>query len=246
MALGATLQGGEAAPRQRTLAHGLAYAGEGRSTGIRVAVSVRPAAPGTGIAFLRADRGPARPVRATLETCAIAAGALTIVMGAARIGGIEGLLAAFWTAGLDNVLVEVSGPELPFDDRGPAAIARRIECAGVRASHEPRPQATLARPIAVAHSGGRVWVDPAGDTGFRDLDRPAAPSPPAALLATLILLAARPRALISFTAGTPALYLAAAEAIALALAPDIATEPVPPARAQALHPWRIGRPPFLL
>jgi len=246
MAVGAAPHGGrEAAPRQQTLAHGLAYAGEGRATGSRVAVSIRPAASGTGITFVRTDRGPARPTRATLATCAIEDGGLAIAAGAARIGGIEALLAAFWAAGIDNVLVEVSGPELPWDDRGPAAIALRIACAGVRSGHEPRRLATLARPIAVAHDGGRVWVDPARQTGFRDLDRPADPTPPVALLAALVLLSARPGALISFTSGTAALYLAAVEAIAAALAPDVAAEPALPAREPVHHPWRIGRPPFL-
>jgi hypothetical protein len=119
--------------RQRTLKAPIGATGVGLHSGARTTIRLVPAPVGHGIVFLRTDTGVRIPARHdhVVDT------RLCTVLGlsndpATRIGTVEHVMAALSAAGIDNALVEVSGPEVPIMD-GSAAPAsprrmRRLPC----------------------------------------------------------------------------------------------------------------------
>jgi UDP-3-O-[3-hydroxymyristoyl] N-acetylglucosamine deacetylase len=172
--------GGHVATAQRTLRHAISCVGVGRHSGARVGLTLRPAAPGTGIRFRRSDRPGASSIAARPEHLLINEQALVLVDGdGARMVGIEHAVAALLMTGIDNALIEVSGPELPAMDGSAQPFVFLIECAGAveldAARHElPVPAPVdlrrgdaLARiaPSAAPHLAGDITGQPFADRG---------------------------------------------------------------------------------
>ena len=147
----------EAGAAQRTLAHAISCVGVGRHSGGRVGLTLHPAPVGSGVRFRRSDR----PGSATLLACAdylvIADHALVLADGdGTRIVGIEHVTAALAMTGIDNALIEVSGPELPAMDGSAQPFVFLIECAG--ATRQPAPRRPCPMPAAMALHRGESAV----------------------------------------------------------------------------------------
>ena len=103
---------------QVTLARPIAIEGVGIHSGQVTRLTLRPAAPDAGVRFLRSDvkdRDPA--VTARVE--AVCQTRLGTVIGngdGVTVSTIEHLMAALCGLGVDNVLVEIDGPEVPIID----------------------------------------------------------------------------------------------------------------------------------
>jgi UDP-3-O-[3-hydroxymyristoyl] N-acetylglucosamine deacetylase len=117
---------------QRTLRHAASCRGVGLHSGNPVAMRLLPAPADTGIAFVRVDL-PGRPViPARAENVVETALATTLGVGQARVGTVEHLLSALAGLGVDNVRVELDGPEVPILDGSAAPFADLISQAGLR------------------------------------------------------------------------------------------------------------------
>lgn len=120
-----------AAEAQRTLKTVIDCVGVGVHTGRRVTVTLRPAAPGTGIVFHRTDLGVEIPARYDH----VADTRLCTALGLpgrpeARIGTVEHLMAALAGCRVVDCTVEVDGPELPILDGSAAPWVFLLDCAG--------------------------------------------------------------------------------------------------------------------
>jgi UDP-3-O-[3-hydroxymyristoyl] N-acetylglucosamine deacetylase/3-hydroxyacyl-[acyl-carrier-protein] dehydratase len=104
------------APRQNTIAGTLEMEGVGLHTGAVVRLRLLPAPVNTGIVFRRADLEGAPEVPATAAHVVSTDRGTTLGAGEARIHTVEHLLAAVAAAWVDNLLVEVEGPEAPAAD----------------------------------------------------------------------------------------------------------------------------------
>lgn len=120
------------APVQRTLRSAICCVGTGLHSGRRVAVTLNPAPAGAGITFRRTDLGVSIPARfdlvADTRLCTVLAHP---TRADARVGTVEHLMAALSACGLDNVLVELDGPEVPVLDGSAAPWLFLLDCAGV-------------------------------------------------------------------------------------------------------------------
>jgi UDP-3-O-[3-hydroxymyristoyl] N-acetylglucosamine deacetylase len=114
---------------QRTLRWPIQYVGLGLHSGRRVSMSLKPAGPDTGIAFLRKDVPagtgwiPARWYHAAeSELC-------TVLLNdqGVQVGTVEHLLAALRGCGVDNALIELDGPEVPIMDGSSEPFVSLIE-----------------------------------------------------------------------------------------------------------------------
>lgn len=133
---------------QRTLRHAISCVGVGRHSGARVGLTLRPAMPGTGIRFRRSDRPGAHSIKARAEHLVIAEQALVLVDGdGSRIVGIEHALAALVMTGIDNAVIEVSGPELPAMDGSAQPFVFLIECAGAVEQDAARSTGPAPAPV---------------------------------------------------------------------------------------------------
>src|SRR5215469_5114878 len=115
---------------QQTLKTTIGCRGIGLHSGCKVAMTLHPAPPDTGIVFRLT--GQAAEIRAdwvnTIESPLCTA--LSNGEGVS-IGTVEHLMAALAGAEIDNVVVELDGPEVPIMDGSAAPFLFLIECAGV-------------------------------------------------------------------------------------------------------------------
>jgi UDP-3-O-[3-hydroxymyristoyl] N-acetylglucosamine deacetylase len=157
------------APR-RTLKAAIGCVGRGLHTGADVHVTLRPAASGAGITFRRTDLNVSIPARYDL----VSDTRLCTVISApdqpqARIGTIEHLMAALAASRIDDVTVDVDGPELPILDGSAAPFIFLIESAGATEHGGARDVLEILRPLRVANGEAFAELRPHGSpyaTGF--------------------------------------------------------------------------------
>ncbi len=116
---------------QHTLKTAIGCVGVGLHGGRQVALRLCPAPPGTGIIFRRTDLGVDIPARfdlvADVRLCTLLA---LPDQPAARVGTVEHLMAALAACAIDNLVVELDGPEVPIFDGSAAPFLFLIDCAG--------------------------------------------------------------------------------------------------------------------
>lgn len=134
---------------QRTLQRTVVVEGVGLHSGALTTLRLVPAAPNHGLTFVRVDLPgkPVIPVRAELVTDT--ALATTLGRDGARVATVEHLLAALSGLGIDNLRMEIDGPEVPIMDGSAAPFALRISEAGIRLQGEPKEFLVIRRPVTV-------------------------------------------------------------------------------------------------
>ncbi len=159
---------------QRTLRAATGCRGIGLHCGQPVRMTLRPAAPGTGIIFRRRDAGA--DIRANWRTTTESALSTVLSNGEGiQIGTIEHLMAAFAGCGIDNAVVELDGPEVPIMDGSAAPFVFLIEHAGVVAQDAARRALKILKPVSVSDNGASAALLP--EHGFSmsfeiDFDNP--------------------------------------------------------------------------
>lgn len=151
---------------QRTIKSSIGCRGIGLHTGHKVSMTLHPAPAGHGVVFRRTDLGIDLPARfdwvAGTQLCT----ALTHPdHPEATIGTIEHLMAALAGCGVDNVLVEVDGPELPILDGSAAPLVFLLDCAGIVEQETDRPVIEILRPVRVESGASFAELHP-GPFGF--------------------------------------------------------------------------------
>ncbi|MFI4933318.1 MAG: UDP-3-O-acyl-N-acetylglucosamine deacetylase [Caulobacterales bacterium] len=148
---------------QHTLAAPITFAGVGLHTGREAHVTLKPAAVDAGVVFVRTDlAGPANRIRAIGE--AVCQTRLGTVIGAGpdvTVSTIEHLMAAFSALGVDNVLVEVDGPEIPILDGSCAPIVAVLDRAGRRPLGAERQLIEVTQPVEIVEGEKRAALLPA-------------------------------------------------------------------------------------
>ncbi|HEY3216520.1 MAG TPA: UDP-3-O-acyl-N-acetylglucosamine deacetylase [Candidatus Eisenbacteria bacterium] len=142
---------------QRTIGKPVAFEGIGLHTGERGAVSFRPAAPNTGVRFVRVDL-PGRPkvqVRPENARFDPAAGRRTILQqGDVQIHTMEHILAAIAGLSIDNLEIETSTMETPEPADGSAAPIARLLCeAGLVEQDRPKRHIKVTKPVSWQENG---------------------------------------------------------------------------------------------
>lgn len=123
--------------------------GVGLHSGVAVQLRLLPAPVGTGVRFVRVDL-PQRPViEARHSNIVDTSLATTLGVGSVKVATVEHLLAAIAGLGIDNVRIELDGPEVPIMDGSAAPFVELIESAGLREQDEPRTYLCLRRTVTV-------------------------------------------------------------------------------------------------
>jgi len=117
--------------KQHTLGKNVTINGTGLHTGILVEMNLKPANPGFGIQFQRIDL-PGQPIiKADCDLVTDTSRGTTLQVGDAKVSTVEHILAALVGMGIDNVLIEINGPEIPIMDGSSAPFINFIEEAGI-------------------------------------------------------------------------------------------------------------------
>ena len=135
--------------KQRTLKNVIRATGVGLHTGDKVYLTLRPAAPDTGIIFRRVDLDQPVEIRACPHNVGDTRLSTTLVNGDVRISTVEHLLSAFAGLGIDNAYVDVSAPEVPIMDGSAGPFVFLIQSAGVEEQNRAKRFIRIKRPVEV-------------------------------------------------------------------------------------------------
>lgn len=150
-------------PRQ-TLSRPVSAEGIALHAGDRVRMSLRPAPPGTGIVFRRLDLGC--DIAARYDRVAETRLGTVIADAGASVGVIEHLMAALSGAQIDDLIVELDGPEPPILDGDALCYLRLIDEAGLATSGGTREVIAVRRPVEVESGDARAALYPAESPSF--------------------------------------------------------------------------------
>lgn len=141
-----------------TLKSAAVCAGVGLHTGARVRMVMKPAPVGSGIVFERTDLDVAdRRVPARREYVRSTDLGTTLVNEAgASAATVEHLMAAFAGLAVDDVIVELDGPEVPAMDGSSAPFVELMLHAGLSASPAPRRAIKVLKPVEVEDGARRA------------------------------------------------------------------------------------------
>ena len=124
--------------QQRTLKTLTRAVGVGLHSGQRVELTLRPAAPDTGIVFRRVDLPQPVDIAVSASAVTDTRMASTISAGQAKVFTVEHLMSALAGCRVDNAVIEIDGGEMPIMDGSAAPFVCLIECAGVVAQTATR------------------------------------------------------------------------------------------------------------
>jgi UDP-3-O-[3-hydroxymyristoyl] N-acetylglucosamine deacetylase len=155
--------------KQTTLRDQIAVSGVGVHSGLPVTLTLNPARDDEGIVFRRvsADGSIEREIRADVR--AVTATEFATVLGDAKgplCSTAEHLLAALRGLHVDNVVVEINGPEVPIMDGSAAAFVDAIDQAGLTARAQPRRYIEVIKPVRASKDGAFGELRPYSH-GFR-------------------------------------------------------------------------------
>ena len=135
---------------QTTLANIVTCAGVGVHSGARACLTLGPAPAGHGIAFQRRDMADSQPIPARADRVS------DVILGTriegddgATVSTIEHLMAALAGLEIDNVLVEVDGPEVPIMDGSSSVFCDLLLKAGRREQAAPRRRIRMLDTVEV-------------------------------------------------------------------------------------------------
>ena len=144
---------------QRTLRRQISCAGIGLHSGNKVQLSLRPAAPNSGIRFRRTDLG-SHEIPATVQHLAGIQLATGLARNEVSVETVEHLMAALVSMSIDNVLVELNSPEVPIMDGSASPFIYLINEAGIKTLQAPRKYLKIIRPIAISRGDKRIALYP--------------------------------------------------------------------------------------
>lgn len=140
---------------QRTIKTPITATGIGLHSGKEVVLTLYPSPANTGIVFFRSDLGGASvPMDAFLVQDTVMSS--NLVKDNARVGTVEHLLSAVSAMGIDNLMIEVSAPEIPIMDGSAAPFLYLIHEAGIMVQNASKEFIKITKPIRV--EDGDKWA----------------------------------------------------------------------------------------
>lgn len=164
---------------QTTLRKRAALSGVGVHGGKPATINLLPADADTGIVFCFSDHGSVQPQEIRALVSEVGATDLCTVIGdpaGRHVGTVEHLMAALFGLGIDNLVIEVDGNEVPILDGSAAAIVDAIDAAGIEQLSAKRRYIRVLKPVRI--DSGASWAEflPHDGTRFEveiDFESPA-------------------------------------------------------------------------
>lgn len=124
--------------KQKTLAKSFTITGSGLHTGVDVELTVLPAPVNHGYKFKRVDLDEQPVIRALAENVTDTSRGTTIEENGASVATVEHVLASLYGLGIDNALLEISGPETPIMDGSAKPFVDEILKVGIQEQEEDK------------------------------------------------------------------------------------------------------------
>lgn len=146
--------------QQHTIGREVGCEGVGLHSGTKVSMKIKPAAPNFGIRFRRADICAQPILAAHFNHVVDTLLATTIGFDGVVVATIEHLMAALAANGVDNVLVELNGPEVPIFDGSAACYVDLLKDAGLQEQNAFRQVLKVAKPLVVKDGDSYIKASP--------------------------------------------------------------------------------------
>lgn len=155
--------------KQRTIKELVRTTGVGLHSGTKVELTLRPAAPDTGIVFRRVDLTPVVEFHASAMAVGDTRMASVLVKDGARVSTVEHLMSAAAGLGLDNLVVEVSAEEIPIMDGSASSFVYLLQQAGVEEQAAAKKFIRVIKPVEVrdGKGGAEKWARLSPHDGFK-------------------------------------------------------------------------------
>lgn len=163
--------------KQTTLKSPFSIHGKGLHTGLVIDAEFLPAPDNHGYKIQRTDLEGEPVIDAVAENVVQTSRGTVLGHGDVTVSTIEHALAALYAAGIDNVLIRISGPEMPILDGSAAEVSRKIEEAGVEEQRLDKDYYIVKQKIEVRDeaTGSSIVVLPDNDFSVEvkiDFDSP--------------------------------------------------------------------------
>ena len=139
---------------QRTLKTLTRAVGVGLHSGQRVELTLRPAAPDTGIVFRRVDLPEPVDIPVRAESVTDTRLASTISVGQAKVFTVEHLMSACAGLGIDNLYVDITAEEVPILDGSASSFVFLLQSAGIVEQNAPKRFLRLLKTVQVSEGEG--------------------------------------------------------------------------------------------
>ena len=168
---------------QRTLKSLTKAVGVGLHSGQRVELTLRPAAPDTGIVFRRVDLPQPVDIAISAQAVSDTRLASTISSGSAKVHTVEHLMSACAGLGIDNLYIDITAEEVPILDGSAASFVFLLQSAGIELQAAPKRFIRVLKPVEVREGQGAAekWARLSPYEGYKlgfeiDFDHPAVDS----------------------------------------------------------------------
>ena len=136
--------------RQLTLKHIIRATGVGLHTGEKVYMTLRPAAPNTGIVFHRVDLAPPVAIKADPYHVGDTRLASCLEQDGVRVSTVEHLMSALAGLGIDNLYVDLSSGEVPIMDGSAGPFVFLLQSAGIEEQPAAKKFIRILQPVEVS------------------------------------------------------------------------------------------------
>ncbi len=148
---------------QTTIAKRITLQGVGLHSGLFTSMTLIPAGAWQGIVFVRSDIAQNAKIIAARWDNVVDTRLCTVVGNAegVTVGTIEHLMSALCGCGIDNVIIEIDGPEVPVMDGSAMPFVEAIEEAGIKTLAAPRRAVRVLREVTIGKDGKSATLKPA-------------------------------------------------------------------------------------
>lgn len=146
--------------KQRTIKSIVKTVGIGLHSGRKVELTLRPAAPDTGIVFCRTDLRTPVDIPASAMSIGDTRLASVLETGGARVSTVEHLMSACAGLGIDNLYVDVTAEEIPIMDGSAASFVFLIQSAGIDEQSAAKKFIRVTHPIEVRDADKFARLEP--------------------------------------------------------------------------------------
>lgn len=135
--------------KQTTLKGSFTLFGKGLHTGLPLTVTFNPAPENHGYKIQRIDLEDAPIIEAIAENVVDTSRGTVLAKGDVRVSTIEHGMAALYALGIDNCLIQVTGPEFPILDGSSKFYVEKIEDVGIEEQNAPKNYYVIKKKIEV-------------------------------------------------------------------------------------------------
>ena len=151
--------------KQRTLRQAISTKGVGLHTGARVEIALLPAPADAGIVFRRTDLPVPVSIPARADRVGDTRLSSTLKGDGATVSTVEHLMSALAGLGIDNLRVDIAGPEVPIMDGSAMPFVYLLQSAGVVEQNAPKRFLRVTAPVEVRD--GDKWARFSPYAGYR-------------------------------------------------------------------------------